>query len=523
MNHGVLENRTTIWLTCCSGYLHIGHAKAAILNDYFAHEAHQGKLIVRFDDTNPATEKQEYEDSILADLEVLGIHPDQVTHTSDYFTQLSKVAEQMISDGNAYADDTPVELIKEQRASREPSQSRDRPASESLAIYKDMLAGADTGKQFCLRARLDFDSVNGALRDPIIYRFPNFRNNEKRPHYRTGWKWKIYPTYDFACPVIDAMEGVTHALRTTEYTDRNEQYQWFLNTLKLRQVHVWDFARINFVRTFLSKRKLQKVVETGLVSGWDDPRMPTVRGIVRRGLTVAALRQFMLKQGPSRNTVSMDWTILWALNQKIIDPTAIRLTAIETKGMVPTTISNGPAQLFFEPRPKHPKQPQLGTKPVAFSTRILLDQADAATFSPNEEITLMKWGNAVVERIDRHGDTVVGLELRLHLEGDFRKTDKKVTWLAVADAENQLVGAQLWTFDHLLNKDALSKKDDLQDCLTKESAVSIEAVCDAVLAESKEGDIVQLERKGFFRVDKTASRGSDGKAVLFRIPTSSKT
>lgn len=318
------------------------------------------------------------------------------------------------------------------------------------------------------------------------------------------------------------MEGVTHALRTTEYTDRNEQYQWFLDTLKLRQVHVWDFARISFTRTFLSKRKLKQVVDTGLVSGWDDPRMPTVRGVLRRGLTMPALRQFMLKQGPSRNTVIMDWTILWALNQKIIEPTAIRLTAVETKGMVSTVILNGPAQLHFESRPTHPKQPNLGTRPVAFSCKILLDQADVANFSLDEEITLMKWGNAIVKRIDKDGGVISNLELELHLERDFRKTEKKITWLAAEEKHNKLVEAQLWSFDYLLSKDTLSKKDVLEDYITQDSAFLTEALCDASLAHEKEGDVIQLERKGFFRIDKAARKGPDGQAILIKIPEAHK-
>lgn len=511
-------------LTYLSGYLHIGHAKAAILNDYFAHEAHQGKLIVRFDDTNPATESKEFESSILSDLELLGIRADQVTYTSTYFDQLKNYAEQMILDGNAYADDTPAADITNQRAKRLASQRRNRPVEESLAIFNEMVAGSNVGKRHCLRARLKYDSLNGALKDPIIYRFPNFDavNNPERPHHRTGWAWKIYPTYDFACPIVDALEGVTHALRTTEYTDRNEQYQWFLDTLHLRQVHIWDFARINFVQTFLSKRRLKQVIETGLVSGWDDPRMPTLRGIIRRGLTISALRQFMLMQGPSRNAVSMDWTILWALNQKIIDPIAIRLTAVETNRMITAIISNGPSQLYFESKPKHLKQAALGIRPVAFSSTILLDQADGMAFTLGEEVTLMKWGNAIVKRIDKARNIITGLELTLNLEGDVRKTEKKITWLAAAEGENKLTRAQLWAFDHLLAKDALNKHDKLEDNLNRNSASMSEVLCDAHLTRLKEGDFIQLERKGFFRLDKAAEKGADGKVILFKVPLASK-
>lgn len=511
-------------LTYLSGYLHIGHAKAAILNDYFAHEAYQGKLVVRFDDTNPVTESKEFESSILSDLELLGIRADQVTYISNYFEQLKKYAEQMILDGNAYADDTPASDLADQRGQRLPSRCRDRSVGDSIALFKEMVAGTHTGRRHCLRARIKFDSLNGALRDPIIYRSPNYNtvHNKEHPHHRTGWDWKIYPTYDFACPVVDALEGVTHALRTTEYTDRNEQYQWFLDALGLRQVHIWDFARINFVHTFLSKRKLKQIIETGLVSGWDDPRMPTVRGIIRRGLTVSALRQFMLMQGPSRNAVSMDWTILWALNQKVIDPTAIRLTAVEIKRMVTAIISNGPSHLYFESKPKHPKQAELGTRPVAFSSTILLDQGDGMAFTLGEEITLMKWGNAIVKRIDSDGDVITGIELTLNLEGDFRKTEKKITWLAAAEGEDKLARAQLWAFDSLLVKDTLNKDDKLEDNLNRNSASMSEVLCDAHLTRLKEGDFVQLERKGFFRLDKAAEKGADGKVILFKVPSASK-
>ncbi|KAF5131284.1 putative glutamate--tRNA ligase, cytoplasmic [Metarhizium anisopliae] len=397
-----------------SGYLHIGHAKAAFLNDYFAHDAFPGSLILRFDDTNPTRENQEFEDSILHDLGLLGIKTQRVTYTSDYFEKLYDLCCQLISDGNAYAEDTDSKIQKDNRRDRLPSKRRDRPASESLAIFKEMREGTEFGKGHCIRARIAFDSSNGSMRDPIIYRFPSWdAENGPRPHHRTGWDWNIYPTYDFACPLVDSIEGVTHALRTTKYSDRNEQYYWFLRALKLRPVYLWDFARINFIKTFLSKRKLAKVVESGRVDGWDDPRMPTIRGILRRGLTVAALREFMLKQGPSRNVVSMDWTTLWAMNKKMIEPIAPRHTAVASVGCVLATVAGGPDHPRQDSRPKLLKNHSLGTKDVTFANQSYIEQADAAAFQQGEEITLMSWGNALVRQVTRSDDrTVTGLHTR---------------------------------------------------------------------------------------------------------------
>ncbi|CAG7558865.1 glutamate--tRNA ligase [Fusarium equiseti] len=503
-----------------SGYLHIGHAKAALLNDYFAKTSPDGngKLVVRFDDTNPAKEKQEYEDAILHDLELMDIKYHKVTHSSDYFQEIYDMTEKMIMDGNAYADDTDPEVQSADRKNRLPSKRRDRPAEESLAMFREMKAGTDLGRGHCIRARIAFDSSNGSMRDPVIYRFPNWKGEEPAPHHRTGWTWNIYPTYDLVVPILDSIEGVTHALRTTEYADRNEQYHWFLKALGLRQVHLWDFARINFIKTFLSKRKLTKVVDTGRVSGWDDPRMPTVRGILRRGLTVPALREFMLKQGPSRNIVTMDWTTIWAINKRMLDPVVPRYMAIEEKDAVVVNITGGPEKSYKEDRPKHVKNPDVGIKQVTFGPKLLLDQADVVSFDDNEEITLMSWGNAIVRGLDKTSSSPVkDLTLELHLAGDFKTTAKKVHWLA-ADPEN-LVKAELWEFDSLITKDTLDKDDNLDDFLNDNSASMTHALVDASISDLKENDFIQLERKGYYRVDKALGQGPDGRAVLFKVPT----
>ncbi|KAF2163534.1 hypothetical protein M409DRAFT_68454 [Zasmidium cellare ATCC 36951] len=505
-----------------SGYLHIGHAKAALLNDYFAHKKYNGKMIVRFDDTNPSKEKQEFQDSILKDCELLGVKPDQVTYTSDYFQDLYERAVQMIKDGHAYADDTPQEQLQEERRNRIESQHRNDSVADNLAHFEEMKKGTEEGKRWFIRAKLDMASNNGALRDPVIYRC------NPEPHHRTGSTWKIYPTYDFACPVVDSVEGITHALRTTEYNDRDPQYQWFIKILGLRHVHNWNFSRMNFIRTFLSKRKLTKVVAEGKVWGWDDPRMPTVRGIRRRGMTIPALQEFIVKQGPSKNINMMDWTAFWATNKKYIDPIAKRYTVVVAKDKVTCTVAGAPEAPRTEEKDVHAKNTDLGKKKVVYSKTIILDQEDARSFGEDEEITLMNWGNAIVRKkkyslnplnlvkseVDK---PVTELELELHLQGDVKKTSKKVTWLST---EQELVPVTMYDFDYLITKDKLEDDDVLENVLNEKTEFKTEALADCNVAELKEDDIVQFDRKGFFRIDKAFKHGES--AVAFQIPTGKK-
>ena len=501
-----------------SGYLHIGHAKAALLNDYFAHKKYQGKMILRFDDTNPLKEKQEFEDSIVKDLELLGIKADQLTHTSDYFQELYEHCVQMIKDGHAYADNTPQDILRDERMKLIDSKNRNNSIEDSLAHFEEMKKGNEEGTKWYIRAKLNMQDPNGAMRDPVIYRC------SPQPHHRTGDTWKIYPTYDFACPVVDALEGVTHALRTTEYNDRDAQYQWMIKAMKLRHVYNWNFARMAFVRTFLSKRKLTKLVDNGAVWGWDDPRMPTVRGIRRRGMTVEALQEFILKQGPSKSITLMDWTTIWATNKKYIDPIAPRYTAIETKDKVPCTVVGAAAAPFSEDKDLHMKNASIGKKQVYYSRNIILDQADAASFAQDEEITLMNWGNAIVRKVTKSlnpigllpGQTakITELELELHLQGDVKKTSKKVTWLST---DQELVPVKLYEFDYLLTKDKLEETDAFEEFLNPTTETLTECLADCNVARLEEDAIMQFDRKGFFRVDRALKNGEA--AVFFQIPT----
>lgn len=490
-----------------SGYLHIGHAKAAILNEYFAH-AYKGKLIIRFDDTNPTKERVEFQDSIIEDLALLGIKGDLVTYSSDYFVEMYDLAVLLIKAGHAYCDDTPLEKMREERMVGDASARRERSVEDNLKIFtEEMKNGTEEGLKNCLRAKMDYTALNKALRDPVIYRC------NLTPHHRTGTAWKMYPTYDFCVPVVDSIEGVTHALRTNEYRDRNPQYEWFLKTMNLRHVDIWDFGRVNFVRTLLSKRKLQWFVDKGYVGNWDDPRFPTVRGVRRRGMTVEGLRNFIIAQGPSKNIINMDWSTIWALNKKVIDPVAPRHTAIDFANAVPVTLAGGPAEAFSEERPKHKKNAELGTKKVIFANEALVDQADAQSFAEGEEITFMDWGNVIIKKIHKEGDVVKSIDAQLHLEGDFRKTDKKVTWLANTSDK---IHVKLVDFDHLITKDKLEEADNFEDFITPDTEFPSEAYADVNVASLKKDDVIQFERKGYYRVDQDLSEGKQ--MVLFTIP-----
>ncbi|KZO97792.1 glutamate-tRNA ligase [Calocera viscosa TUFC12733] len=494
-----------------SGYLHIGHAKAAMLNQYFA-QMYKGRLIVRFDDTNPSKEKSEFEQSIIEDLALLGVHADQLSHTSDWFEKLYELCVELIKRGKAYADDTEQEQMRAERAERLPSKRRDMAPAETLARFEEMKAGTPEGQRWCIRAKISYDDVNGALRDPVIYRC------NLTPHHRTGSTWKVYPTYDFACPIVDSLEGVTHALRTNEYRDRNPQYHWFLSALGLRDVHVWDFSRIAFIYTLLSKRKLHWFVEKGLVGGWDDPRFPTVRGIRRRGLTVDGLKQFILAQGPSQSQLLLEWDTIWALNKKVIDPVAPRFWAIRKEDAVKVTIT-GVNGVEVKSVPKHKKNAEVGEKKTVYSGEVYVEQEDAVSFEDNEEITLMDWGNAIVRSKEKDANgAITHITMDLHLEGDFKKTKKKITWLACPTHAHPLVNVVLKDYDYLITKKKLEEEDQVQDFVTPVTEFMLAAWSDANVLDLAQGNIIQFERKGYYILD--SLQGAKGQETLefIRIP-----
>ena len=439
----------------------------------------------------------------MEDLALLGVKGDRMSHTSDFFSQIEEYCEKMIKEGTCYADNTPLEQMRQERFDGIESACRSQNPEENLRLWEEMKLGTPVGLTYCIRAKIDMTNKNKALRDPVMYRC-----NVTAPHHRTGTTYKVYPTYDFACPIVDSLEGVTHALRTNEYHDRNDQYTWFLNTLGLRKVNIWDYSRLNFVYTLLSKRKLAWFVSENRVTGWDDPRFPTVRGIRRRGMTIEALREYILMQGASKNTILLEWDKLWSINKRIIDPIAPRYVALTGDHLCRVLVVGGegcPEVAELREIPRHKKNPQIGTKQMAFSANLLMEQADVATLKVGDEFTLMDWGNAIVESVNMADNkTVASISIKLNLKGDFKKTSLKATWLSPDPLA--LVPLSLHDYDYLITKKKLEEEDSLDDCLTPITEFITPAIGDANLAKDiKVGDIIQLERKGYFIVDAVPS------------------
>ncbi|XP_077195866.1 bifunctional glutamate/proline--tRNA ligase isoform X5 [Paroedura picta] len=482
-----------------SGYLHIGHAKAALLNQHYQVNF-KGKLIMRFDDTNPEKEKEDFEKVILEDVAMLHIKPDQFTYTSDHFETIMKYAEKLIQEGKAYVDDTPAEQMKMEREQRIESKHRNNSVEKNLQMWEEMRKGTEYGQTCCLRAKIDMSSNNGCLRDPTLYRCKN------QPHPRTGNKYNIYPTYDFACPIVDSIEGVTHALRTTEYHDRDEQFYWIIEALGIRKPYIWEYSRLNLNNTVLSKRKLTWFVNEGLVDGWDDPRFPTVRGVLRRGMTVEGLKQFIAAQGSSRSVVNMEWDKIWSFNKKlraickkVIDPVAPRHTALLKDEVVIVNVPE--AQEEMKEVAKHPKNAEVGLKPVWYSPRVLIEGADAETLAEGETVTFINWGNIIITKIHKNSTgKATSIDAALNLENkDYKKT-AKITWLAET-SHAPLIPTVCVTYEHLITKPVLSKDEDFKQYVNRDSKREELMLGDPCLKDLKKGDIIQLQRRGFYICD----------------------
>jgi glutamyl-tRNA synthetase len=386
--------------------------------------------------------------------------------------------------------------MKNFRDSLQPDPCRNKKVAENLAGWEEMKKATELGVTMCLRAKIDYKSLNGTMRDPVIYRcVPD------ADHYITGTAFKVYPIYNFACPIIDSIEGVTHAMRSNEYHDSEEQYYWLLKNipdLPNRNVKIKDFSRISFAYTVMSKRKLQWFVDQKMVDDWRDPRFPTIQGIQRRGLTIEALKKCILSQGDSRKDVNMDPNILWAINKQIIDRVIPRYTCVRTENAVSVTIEGMKGETEDAQIWKCKHNESLGKKTITHCNKIYLDQEDAKELVEQEEVTLMDWGNAIVHDIKREGDVVVSISAKLNLSGDFKTTKRKIHWVPQLPS---LCNLDLVEYDTLVNIREIPKDKDFKEFVTPQSKFSTLAVSHPNIKECNVGDRIQFERMGYYILD----------------------
>ncbi|KAF7701554.1 putative glutamate--tRNA ligase, cytoplasmic [Cucumispora dikerogammari] len=502
-----------------SGYLHIGHARAALLNQYFA-ESNGGKLLVRFDDTNQNKEYAEYEPIILKDLALLGITNYDLSATSDHFEYLIDCCKALINKGLVFCDDTDVVEMRRQREICEPSKNRDVSVVDNMKIFEKLVYQhglLDTNifpdsvfcvlhdkpvlnkdlKNFCFRAKIDYKSKNGALRDPVI-----FRQNLK-PHHKTGTKFNLYPTYDFAVPLVDHREGVTFCLRTTEFHDRNAQYEWILNQFGFKGIQIYDFGRLNFENTCLSKRKLKYFIDNKLVSGWDDPRVPTIRGISRLGLSMDTLKEYILMQGAPRKAIEASWDKIWSINKKNIDLNAKRISCVNADDYVTLNFDNESAKLDNLEIPFYKKNVSLGNKKV-FTKDLIIAQADAMVLEANEEFTLMNLCNAVVLKKHMSDKKILSIDLKLQPNGDFKSTKNKINFVSLVDYQpvtmikyGSLIIGTSQTSPNRVNENI----EDLSASFNPHSKTETKLIAESALKEIKQGEVCQFERIGFVICD----------------------
>ena len=499
-----------------NGYLHIGHAKSIALNFGIAQEF-AGRCHLRFDDTNPTKEEQEYIDSIQADVRWLGYDwGTDLFYASDYFDRLYGWAEELIRAGHAYVDDQSQEEIRIKRGTlTEPGQNspfRGRSVEENLDLFRRMKAGEFPNGARVLRARIDMSSGNINLRDPVLYRILH------AAHPRTGDKWSIYPSYDYAHGQSDAIEGITHSICTLEFEDHRPLYDWLLEKLPVpSKPHQYEFARLNLTYTLLSKRVLTELVRGGHVAGWDDPRMPTIAGLKRRGVPPAAIREFVKRIGVAKANSVVDVGMLDFSIREILNRTALRRMAVLRPLKV--VIENYPeGQIEEIEAVNHPDDPAAGTRRIAFGRELYIERDDFMENPPKKFFRLSP-GNEVRlryayfikcrEAIKNAAGEVI--ELRCTYDPatrggnapDGRKVKATMHWLPAA----QSIPAEIRIYNQLFSKpvpDAANFAADL-------NPLSLEILSDArvepAIAEANSKDAMQFERQGYFTRDRDSTPG----------------
>ena len=507
-----------------NGYLHIGHAKAICI-DFGLADEFGGKTNLRFDDTNPEKEEQEYVDSIQADVRWLGFEWDRFCYASDYFPQLYEWALRLIKAGKAYVDDLTADEIRQHRGTlTEPgtdSPFRNRFVEENLDLFTRMKAGEFPDGTRVLRAKIDMASPNLNMRDPVMYRIL------RATHHRTGDEWCIYPMYDYAHGQSDSIERVTHSMCTLEFADHQPIYRWYIEQLGIFPTQQIEFDRLNITYTILSKRRLIQFVRENVVNGWDDPRMPTLSGFRRRGFTPEAIRAFVGAAGVSRTNGVVDIEMLEHFQRDDLNRRASR--AMVVLRPLKLVIDNYPeGQEEFVEVANNPEDPSAGTRRVPFSREVFIEQDDFREvpppkyyrLSPGKEVRLRNayfiTARSVVK--DEAGNIVevhctYDPASRGGNSPDGRKVKSTMHWVSAAHA----IGAEIRLYDKLFAKPDPSDVEDGQDVLSNLNPNSLEIVTGAALepslADANVGVPYQFERVGYFCLDPDSK---DGKLVFNR-------
>ena len=510
-----------------NGYLHLGHAKSICLNFGVAKEF-GGLCNLRFDDTNPTKEETEYVDSIREDVHWLGgVWDDREYYASDYFEKLYSYAEQLITMGKAYVEDLSAEEIREYRGTlTQPGKEspwRNRSVEENLDLFRRMRAGEFADGEKVLRAKIDMSSPNVVMRDPTLYRI---RHAE---HHRTGNKWCIYPMYDYTHCLSDSIEGITHSLCTLEFINNRELYDWVLETLGAYRPQQIEFARLNVTYTVLSKRKLIQLVKEGHVTGWDDPRMPTLSGMRRRGIPPEALREFCSRIGLARADSTVEYSMLEFCVREYLNEHTPRVMAVLDP--IKVVIENYPeGQVEEFDMPYHPEDASYGSRKVPFSRELYIERDDFRLeppkkyhrLAPGAEVRL-RYAYFITCReavLDDAGNVV---ELRCVYDPeskggqspDGRKVKGTIHWVSAAHA----IPAEVRLYEQLFaveNPNATAEGQTFLDYLNPESLKKVEAKLEPALASFKAGDKMQFERLGYFCKDKDST---DALAVFNRTTT----
>ncbi len=499
-----------------NGYLHIGHAKSICLN--FGVSAEYGGLCnLRFDDTNPEKEETEYVDSIQQDVHWLGFDwEDRLFYASDYFERLYECAVALIVKGAAYVDESSAEEIRALRGTlTEPGQNspyRDRPIEENLDLFKRMRAGEFEDGKMVLRAKIDMASTNLTMRDPTLYRI------RKVTHHRTGDAWCIYPMYDFTHCLSDSFEGITHSLCTLEFENNRALYDWVLDQLDAFHPQQIEFARLNLTYTVMSKRKLLQLVQEGHVAGWDDPRMPTLSGMRRRGYTPEAIRAFCDKVGVTRFNSTIDLAVLEnSLREDLNRRAARRMGVLRPLRVVIENYPEGESEELDAIN--NPEDESAGTRKVPFSGVLYLERDDFREdppkkffrLAPGREVRL-RYGYFITCTDVVKDDAGEVVELRCTYDPetrggnapDGRKVKATLHWVSAEHA----VDAEVRLYDHLFNR--IDPGGDGEDFLTHLNPDSLEVITDAKLepslGQAQPGDRYQFERLGYFCADTTDSQ-----------------